>query len=463
MLDAAFTPPAPKPRIIPPGAGPSLQGYLRYFRIMAHNPLEIWTDGHFNRLLHHDRLFGRSYAVVHDPEVVRHYLVANAGNYGLTKLRKALFEPLLGRGLLVAEGDLWRRTRKALTPAFTHRHVRDFAPVMRRVAEARADALAQRAGETAPMTREMMTLALDVLIACLFSDDSDLDTALFSQRIDELLKLAGMPHPLDLVDAPAWMPRFGRGKAYKVIGGLRAQVAAVLKERRLSMKGGDDAPNDFLGLLLQAGVAEGAPLSDEEVIDNLITFLSAGHETTARTLTWTLYLISKAPSVYDRILDELDNADLASTAPETWSDALPYLTAVLKESMRLYPSASILSRLSLGPDTLGDIAIAPDTEVITSPWVLHRHRRLWRDPDIFDPDRFLGEAAKAIPRYAYIPFGTGPRVCIGASFSMQETMIVLPVLLKKLRFDFADAEDPTPIMRITIQPSTDVNMRISLR
>ena len=135
--------------------------------------------------------------------------MTNAAAYGLTPLRRAIFEPVIGNGLLIAEGDLWKRTRKALTPAFTHRHVTGFAPVMKAVAEKHAEGLA---GKTVSMSREMMALALNVLMACLFSEDTDLDTALFSERIDRILHLAGMPHPLDLMYAPGWMPRVGRGK-----------------------------------------------------------------------------------------------------------------------------------------------------------------------------------------------------------------------------------------------------------
>lgn len=461
MLETAFTPPAPKPRYIPPRARPSLQGYVRYLQIMAKNPLEIFTEANFDEFVQTSRVFGQHYALVHDPEAVRRFLVSNADNYGLTRMRRVLFEPLIGDGLLIAEGALWKRTRKALTPVFNHRNVRGFAPLMREVAAGEAAALARRDGDTVSMSREMLTLALNVLTACLFSGDDALDAERFSQNLDRLLHIAGMPHPLDLMAAPQWLPRLGRGEAVRIVAEIRGQVKTLLAARRARPK--EPGTEDFLSLLMSAGAAEGAPLSDKEIIDNLITFLAAGHETTARTLTWTFYLLSKSPQAYARAIAEVDGAALDGENPADWSASLPFVTAVIKESMRLYPAAAIFSRLAVGPDRLGGVDIAPGTEIITSPWVLHRHNKLWERPWVFDPDRFMGAAADDIPRHAYMPFGAGPRICIGASFSMQEMVIILAVFIQRLQFEHVGKEEPQPIMRITVQPSTEVEMRIEAR
>ncbi|MEM9015183.1 MAG: cytochrome P450 [Pseudomonadota bacterium] len=458
-----YVPPAPPPRIVPPNAKPSLQGYLRYFQIMSRNPLEIWTENHFNDLIHKDRVLGRQYVMAHDPNAIRRYLVTNADNYGLTELRRALFEPVIGNGLLIAEGDLWKRTRRALTPVFTPRHVRSFAPSMVKVATAGAEQLIAASDSVVSFTQEMLSLALKILTACLFSDDARLDVDRFSKNLDRLLHIAGMPHPLDLASAPKWVPRLGRGEALRVVADLRGQVETVAKERRRLIADGADPPADFLTLLLSAGQDEGAPLSEREVTDNLITFLSAGHETTARTLTWIFYLLSNAQETLARAQAEIGAAPLEDTDPADWSECLPFTTALIKESMRLYPAASIFTRLARADDTLADIPIAAGTEIITSPWVLHRHRKLWEQPDAFVPDRFLGDAAETIQRFSYIPFGMGPRVCIGASFSMQEMVIIVAVFLRRLKFEHVGRTPPMPVMRITIQPSTPVYMRVKER
>lgn len=459
--DQAFRPPAPTPRVLRPGARPTPLSYYRYFRIMARNPLEIWTTDHFTKPVVPGQVFGVNYFLVQDPAMVRQFMVTNSSNYGLTYIRKALFEPVLGNGLLVAEGESWKRTRHALTPAFTARHVQGFAKTMETVAAERASALAARKGDTVSLSREMLTLTLDILIACLFSGDTRLDVKRFSENLDRLLVLAGSPHPLDLMEAPDWVPRFGRGEALSVVAELRAQVTDVLTARRALLSKGDDAPDDFLTLLIKAEKAEGEPLTDDDIIDNLLTFLSAGHETTARSLTWAFYLLSKSPADAKKVAEEIGSASLEETPPEDWGDALPFTQAVLKESMRLYPAAPILARLALGDDKLGDLDVKKGTQIIASPWILHRHEQLWKDPNAFDPTRFLGEREKEIQRFSYVPFGMGPRVCIGASFSMQEMMIVLASFLKKLRFDHVGKEEPQPIMRITIQPSTPVNMQVS--
>ena len=458
-----FIPPAPPPRYVAPNAKPSLAGYLRYFQIMSRNPLEVFTESHFATFDHHAHIFGRPYAILHDPESIRHYLVSNAENYQLTELRKAMFEPVIGNGLLIAEGELWKRTRKALTPVFTPRHVAGFGPTMVEVCERHRAGLMANAGDTISMSKQMLQLALDVLIACLFSDDANLDGEKFSDDLDLLLQLAGMPHPLDLMGAPKWAPRVGRAKARRVVADLRQQVWSVLRSRRKLMDGEGVHHRDFLSLLLAAGVDEGIPLSDDEIIDNLLTFLAAGHETTARTLTWAFYLLSQSPDVTARVIDEVAGAGLDAIEPHKWAPQLPYLTAVIKETMRLYPAASMFTRGAINEDVIGGQKIVPGTEVMTSPWVLHRHRKLWDAPDMFDPERFFGDAEAKIDRFAYVPFGKGPRVCIGAAFSLQEMIIALAILVPEISFAHIGGAAPQPVMRITIQPSTPVEMRIEKR
>ncbi len=462
MTQTAYAPPAPRPRVVPENARPSLQGYWRYFRIMTTNPLEIWTERNFREAVEAGRLFGRRYMLVHDPEGIRRFLVANAENYALTEIRRAIFEPILREGLLTAEGDKWKRTRKALTPVFTPRRVEGFAAPMRAVARARAEELAQTDGATIEMSDETSRLTLHILLACLF-EDTDLDVVRFTRNIDRLFAVAGTPHPFDLVGAPRWVPRIGRGEAMRVVEELRSQVRAVAETRRSLIEGGGTPPADFLTLLLQTGAEDGAPLSDEDVVDNLLTFLSAGHETTARTLTWLFYLLSEEPGARARVEAEIDALDMNAAPPEDWAGVLPYCVAVIKETLRLYPAAPLVARTAIGPDRVAGRDVPAGAELVASTWVLHRHRRLWRDPDVFDPARFLGEDGAAIHRCAFIPFGIGPRVCIGASFGMQEMVIVMAEFLKRLRFSFAGSEKPAPVMRITIQPSADVAMRVAPR
>ncbi|NHK28388.1 cytochrome P450 [Parvularcula flava] len=457
-----YIPPMP-PRIKARKPTPVTQflGTVRYFKVMARNPLEVWSDVFYREPVANLRFLGRDYLVTHDPAMIRHVFVTNQENYRFSYVRQAVLVPFLRDGLVVAEGETWKRARKALTPVFTPRHVKGFGGVMDQVARERADELAAKAGQTVSMTEEMLALTLDILLACLFSHDADFDAALFSRRINRLMDVSGMPHPFDLVQAPGWVPRVGRTEATRLINEMRAQVGALAAARRKRIATGETVPEDFLTLLLQAGQKEDAPLSDDEIIDNLLTFMAAGHETTARTLTWTFYVLSQTPDALARVLGEVDGVPDDANA-SALADHMPYTNAVVKEVMRLYPAAAQLSRQAVDADEVGGRQIAPGTEIVTSTWVLHRHESLWDNPDAFEPERFMGARGETIPRHAWLPFGLGPRVCIGASFAMQEILVVMARLLQRFTLSSVGPA-PMPIMRITLQPSTPVPMRIEPR
>lgn len=457
-MNQVFQPPKP-PYAVYSGVGklrPS--DYWTYFRAMRRNPLEVWGEHHFSIRLAPFRFLGRSSLIVNDPDAIHHCFVTRSDNFTMNPLRQAVLKPFLRDGLLTAEGVTWSKARKAVSPVFTPRKVNAFAPQIRQVCEDAAAAFEAIDGRTIPVSDAMVDLTLDVLIETLFSGDEALDKARFTAGIHQLLEISGIPHPFDLAHLPGWIPRIGQGKSRRVIADLRRQVSGVAAQRRKapSPEESGRAP-DFLDLLLGAG------LDDTAVTDNLLTFLAAGHETTARSLAWTLYLLSRAPDVRDRLEAEIDAAALDDTDPATWSQALPWTEAVIKESLRLYPSAPMLARTSREWDIVAGLPVPARTDVLVSTWLLHRQRDIWAEPDSFRPERFLGEAGKAIPRDAYLPFGLGPRVCIGARFAMMEMVIVLACLLRRVRFEFDGPRDPRPVMRITLQPDNEVPMRVSRR
>ena len=217
------------------------------------------------------------------------------------------------------------------------------------------------------------------------------------------------------------------------------------------------APRDLLTLLLEAD-----GLSRSEIEDNIITFIGAGHETTARALGWTLYLLSQAPDELAKVEAELDAHDF-STDPAGWGDLLPYTRAAFEESMRLYPPAPSLNRAAVANDRVGNVDIPAGASVLIMPWIVHRHRKLWEHPGDFMPSRFLPPARAAIDRYQFLPFGIGPRVCIGQSFAMQEGVIALAALLRHLRFSFTGPIAPQPVQKITVQPEGGLSMRVERR
>jgi cytochrome P450 len=457
-MNQNFQPPTP-PNARYSGIGRlELSDYVTYFRAMSRNPLEVWGENHYRLRIAPFRFLGRSSLLLNDPAAIHHIFVSNAANYPMSSVRQAVLRPFLRDGLLTAEGEVWKTARKAVAPVFTPRQVNAFAPKILTVCEDAASSLRERSGETFSVSDAMVELTLDVLMETLFSGDDALDKDRFTAGICRLLEISGIPHPFDLLQLPGWIPRVGHGAARSVIDDLRQQVGAVATSRRAA-PGPDESgrPADFLDLLLGAG------LEDQAVIDNLLTFLAAGHETTARSLAWTLYLLSQADDVRDRLEAELDRADLAPENAANWGDELPWTIAVIKESLRLYPSAPVLARTSIKGDLVTGVPVPPKTDVLVSTWLLHRHVDIWDEPSLFKPERFMGEAEKDIPRDAYLPFGLGPRVCIGARFAMMEMVIVLASLLRDMRFEFADEAHPIPVMRITLQPDTEMRMRIVQR
>lgn len=457
-MTVAFEPPRPPYAQYSPIGEIRPSDYLVYFRAMMRNPLEVWGEHHFHIRVVPFRWLGRSSVIINDPDAIHHCFVSNAANYEMNPLRQAVLRPFLRDGLLTAEGQIWKSARKAVSPVFTPRRVNAFAPTILDVCQDATDRIASQAGETISVSQTMIDLTLDVLMETLFSGDDALDKPRFSAGINRLTEISGVPHLFDLLRVPGWMPRIGHGEANRVIRELRDQVGQVAAARRADPHTADsDRAPDFLDLLLGAG------LDDTAVIDNLLTFLAAGHETTARTMAWTLYLLSQAPDVRERLEAEIDAAELDPDQPEKWGDHLPWTVAVLKESMRLYPAAPALARTSKDADRVGEHDIPAGTDLLVSTWLLHRQREIWEHPDEFRPERFFGEAAKAIPKDAYLPFGIGPRICIGARFAMMEMVILMAELSKRMRFIYEAEDHPVPVMRISLQPDIDLRMRIEAR
>ena len=451
-----FRAPAPAVRPTPTSTRTTPRGYWRYFRTMQSNPLEVWTQAAFERDVIASRFLGRDYLFVHEPALIRQVFVTRHDDYALPPLRKSFLEPVLGEGLFLAEGDHWKALRRQLTPLFTPRHIGALGETMTTIAQARAKALLASSGEI-NMSAEMLRLTLDILVASLFSDEPSIDLAAFSQTLDQLLQENGLPHPLDLLGAPSALPRPGRARARALVGTLRAQMRVMIRARRKALAGGAELPDDFLSRLMAIGhETPDQPLSDSQIIDNLLTFFAAGHETTARTLAWAFYLLSEDQRIAAQVAEELIAA--RDVPARELLQAAPLTEAVLNETMRLYPAAAQINRVALHDGKLGDWDVKRGTEVFTSLWVLHRHRKLWTDPMLFDPSRFLGDAGKQFDRCQFLPFGIGPRVCIGAAFAMQEMAVILRAFLTRALPEPAGEDAPMPVMRITVQPDQPIRL-----
>lgn len=469
VADAAL-PAAHARRRRPPAPVPDERefGRLELLLRLRRNPLTIWRTRHFREpIVAGEGLFGYG-VVASDPDVVRHVLVENAANYRKDDLQRTVLAPGLGEGLLTAEGDAWKRARRTLAPLFTPRSVTALAQRMMAPAErTAARMMRRRSGRVIDISSDMTRVTYDILAETMFSNAIAGGADAFGKALTRYFETQGRIDPLDVLGAPSWLPRIGRWMARPAISFFEAQVKAIIAERQSLHAGGDWRPEkpDLLDALLAARDPEtGTGLSDEEVGANIVTFIGAGHETTANALTWSLYLVSLAPDVRAALEAEIDaaGADLAAAALS--GEHLFLTRAVIEEAMRLYPPVPSLSRMALADDIApGQCAIPKGALVVVSPYLLHRHETLWEAPDRFRPERFLPGARETIPRYAYLPFGTGPRVCIGQQFAMVEAVIVLATLLRQMRFDYANEEAPTPVQRITLRPRDGMPMRVTAR
>jgi cytochrome P450 len=444
-----FHAPKPTPHTRPLNA-------VEFVWTMARNPLEIWSTAAYELPYLRTDWLGVPTFVVSDPAAIRHIMVDNAKNYGMQPLRQRLLRPILRDGLLTAEGELWKRTRRSLAPVFAPRNVQGLAPIMRERTRLFAETLA--GAGTIDIAEQMTLLTFDILQATLFTGDIAGEPREFAAATNALLRTMGRVDPMDVLDAPAFVPRITRVLGARSLAYFRRLIAATIERRRaLIATSPEKVPRDLLTLLLEA---EG--LKPSEVEDNIITFIGAGHETTARALGWSLYLLSQAPDDRAAVEAELDAHDWDSD-PSSWSETLVYTRAVFEEGMRLYPPAPSLNRQAIADDSYGNIRIPAGATVLVMPWIVHRHTKLWDEPDTFRPSRFLPPYRNSIDRFQFLPFGIGPRVCIGSSFAMQEGVIALASLLRHLRYDYAGMRQPKPVAKITIQPDPNLTMRITAR
>jgi cytochrome P450 len=455
---AAFRAPAPKPREVPLGP----VGLLLALR---QNPVETWTRAHFEKpILVGRRVLGEM-AVVSEPAAIRRVLLDNVTNYRKDDLQRRVLSPGLGDGLLTAEGKQWRAQRRTVAPMFTPRNVLSFAPQMADAARASVQRLQRRrVGQILDVSAEMARVTLEILERTIFTDGLGQGPEHFREAVTRYFDTAGRIDPLDLLGFPYFIPRIGRIRSRPTLRFFRDSVDAIIATRRKNLADPNyQRPHDLLTLLLEAKDPEtGVGLDEEELRANIITFIGAGHETTANALTWSLYLLSQSPEWRERLAAEADR-ELAGGGAETLADRLVETRAVIEEAMRLYPPAATLTREAVEPDMLAGRRIKKGMRVVVSPFVVHRHRLLWRDPDLFMPERFLGEAREKIDRFAYLPFGAGPRVCVGASFALQEACIVLAHLMQAFRFEHVETHEVRPVQRVTLRPKDGMPMRVFAR
>jgi cytochrome P450 len=444
-------------RVMPPNGRLST---LAVARRLLRNSIEIWPPETYERPLLRHRLFGRDVLVVLDPDLIEQVLVDQADAFVKADTMRRALSPALGEGILTADGARWRWQRRAAAPTFRRERIESFAPDMIAAAErTRARWLAPAGGEL-DIAKEMMRTTFDIIVETMLSGRGNIDVDRVERGVTDHLSSTGWLVLLALLRAPDWVPYPGRRRAERARGYLRGELLRLAAARRQSA----EPRNDLLTLLLHASDPEsGQAMTDRDLADNLLTFIAAGHETTALALTWAFYLLSLHPAVEALVLDEVARVTGGGPLMPAHIEALGYTRQVIYEAMRLYPPAAIVVRQAARAVRIGTEEVAPGTPVNVPIYAVHRHRALWREPDTFDPERFAPEATKARHRYAYLPFGAGPRICIGMTFAVTESVAILATLLPAVRLTLRAGYVPEPRLRVTLRPADGMPMRVDPR
>ena len=391
-------------------------------------------------------LLGFRMHVVADPPALQRVLLDNKANYPRPALAQRVMRPVLGRGLLTAEGEAWRVQRRLVAPTFAPGAVARMGELIAEAGARHVSAFPARRA-CVDMAGVATATTMSIIVDALFSGDKRLATPEALRRIDDLLSPGGSVRLLSLLglDRAAVTPSARRARAGNRF--LRETLTALVRER--GPTGGAD---DFFGDLIRA-LRERFDADEAETlaVDNAVTFYVAGFETTANALAWTVYLLAAQPALQADARDEAAAA-LRTGDWGTLADRLPLLRAILDESLRLYPPAPNFSREALAGDDLGCVSVERGDLIGVFPWIVHRHRALWEQPDAFDHRRFLGDARAAHHRFQYLPFGAGPRVCVGARFAVTEALVVLAQWLAARRFSVPGGFTPDPVGSVTLRP-----------
>jgi cytochrome P450 len=450
-------PPAPEPR-------PKQLGVPALLRTLRRNPLECWAEEHFEQaIVTATRALGRV-LVINDPDAIRHVLLDNAANYHKHTFQQRVCSAGLAKGLLSAEGEQWRVQRRTLAPMFSRKMVTSFGPAMLEAADqlvARWLDLAETA--TIDAAAEMGRVVFDVLEHTIFSDGLGCQPEKLRAAMATYFDTIGTIEPLDVFGVPDFIPRPSRLRVRSTLRFFDAAIDELIASRRIRIKEDPKCvPCDILTLLLRALDPEtGQAMTEAEVRSNVLTFMAAGYETTANCLSWSLFLLAQSPEWQDRVANEA--CAEADALARGCADNLAITRAVIEEALRLYPPIAATTRMAISPDTLGDMPVRSGSMIVIAPYVLHRHRRLWDWPDFFDPDRFIGDARAKISRFAYLPFGTGVRTCIGAAFALQEATLILATIMRHFVLEVMPGHVVWPSLRVTLRPSGGVPLLVRRR
>jgi len=431
-------------------------GPIKSLMAARRNILEIIPEAATKQPIVSGRTGGVRWHMVMEPKAIGRILNENLDIYPKSDVTKNLLKPAIGDSMFIAEGAHWRWQRRAASPVFTHRNIASLAPIMSAAAKATC-ARINTADDTVDMYEEMVAATFEVISNVTFSGSGAMGSDAVHNAINRYIDQTARVSLFDILGLPGWIPRPSRIFQPNALKQMKRIANDAIKKRK---ENGAKPVPDLLDLLLEGEDPETKrKMEMAELRDNLLTFIVAGHETTALTLSWALYLCAFDPEVQEKLRTEARSVLQGRVATADDCAALPYTEQVIKEALRLYPPAAFISRTIQADDMLCGRDIKRKDTVMLPIYALHRHHDLWDRPDQFDPERFAD--GHKPERYSYLPFGDGPRICIGAQFAMIEAKIILATLIARYRFERIADRDPKPVMVLTLRPEGGVPLKVT--
>ena len=391
------------------------------------------------------------------PNLIRQVLVEEPDSFHKPRLMKHVFGPFAGNGLFTSDGAFWKRQRSLMQPAFHQRHLGAYGDVM--VAQALAMTEGFANGEVREIGSEMSKLTLRIVVRTLFGSDLPREAENIGAPMVAVLDAANR-RMNNLLRLPSWVPTRQNFREKRAIATLDAILDSLVRSRCAS---GEDRDDLLSRLLAAVDAASGERMSEQQLHDEMMTLFLAGHETTANALTWIWYLLSQNPQAEAKLREELHTV-LGGRAP-TMADLpnLPYTDMVVREALRLYPPAPQFGREPIRDVCIGKYPVARGSLIVVNTYALQRDERYFAEPERFEPERFAKGCEELIPRYAYLPFGGGPRVCLGNGFAMMETRLILATVAQRYKLSLERGQDVRPVQLVTLRPNGPVRMRLEKR
>lgn len=450
--NAPFVPPAIAP-------DPRAKGLFGLMRAMVNDPLSTIPPAAYQEPVTVVTVAGHKSGFICDPAMLEVILVKRVQDFPKSRVDERVFRPAFGDSLLITHGEDWRWKRRLAAPHFSPAALAKYLPAMTVPFEALAGAWRARNDTGAIDVSTAMTQAtLEVINCTLFTNREELDAERVSEAISDYLAPISWSIGLASLKAPAWLPHPGKSRIKRGQRNMRAVVGELIAARRKTPRPRSDICAD---LMAARDPETDRPLSDSDLVDMLLTLVAAGHDTSANGLTWALYCLAAQPAVQEDLCAEIRRVTGGRTPDTAHIPELSMVEAFLKETMRLFPPAPFLARQTTQAESFGGQAFPAGATLFIPSYAIHRHALLWTSPESFDLTRFLGDKAKKISRTAYMPFGAGPRICIGGTFAMMEMVAALAVLLARVRFSITDATRCEPMQRITLRPKRSLELAVA--